>query len=103
MSLIISRADAMRPAAIAAIDEHFTARILAIVGPLAALHALKRAQAEIGQGVLIDGDREAILARAAEQDERLAVIDRQRRSLKERVRLAASAAAIRAALAELVN
>lgn len=95
--------DRAKVEALAAIDATFAVRIAAIVGPLAALHAEKRRQAEAGGGPLIDGetDRAAILAKAAEQDARVAELDRERRAMKARVRAGATAAEINAILATI--
>lgn len=101
MTLRLSRADTLRPSALDQIDAHFARLIAAEIGPLGALHALKRAQAEAGVGVLIDSDRAAVLERAAEQDDRLAALDRRRRQMKAEVRAAVTAADIKQILAEL--
>lgn len=92
MTLKLSRRGAALRQAEEAVDRHFAQLISVELGPLGALYARKRAQAEAGTGALLDGDREAILARAAEQDERVAKIDRERRDLKRRLRAAATAA-----------
>lgn len=101
MTLKLSRAAIARDPALTAIDKHFAKLIAAEIGPLGALHALKRAQAEAGVGALVADDRDAVLVRAAEQDARLAEIDQVRLSLKRRVRAASAAAEITAILAEL--
>ena len=87
--------DAHRAAAEAAIDRHFAIAINAAIGPLGALHLIKRHQAMAGGGTLA-ADADAILKRTAEQDAALADIDTARRVLKARVRAAASAAEINA-------
>lgn len=97
----ISRADAMRPAAEAAIDRFFGGRISDLIGPLGSLYVLKRMQAEAGHGPLLDDDRDNILQRAREQDEQLAALDNARRTFKQRLRAATSASDIRAILNEL--
>lgn len=93
----------LRKAAEADIDEHFAALIAADIGPLGALHMLKRMQAKAGVGPLLDGvaDAVTVLARSDEQDERLADLDRQRRQMKAKVRAATSAAKIKELLASL--
>ena len=95
MTLKLSRAGTLRPQAEAQVDLHFASQINAILGPLAAVHMLKR------QGFLVDGDADAVAARAAEQDTALALLDRRRRDMKARVRAAGTAAEIKAILAEL--
>ncbi|MCO6050830.1 hypothetical protein NGM99_13685 [Mesorhizobium sp. RP14(2022)] len=87
------------------IDQWFAGRIAMLIGPMAPLHALKRAQAETGGGALVadDADRQAILARAAEQDAQLAALDAQRRELKAQVRAAANPEQIAVPLALLTT
>lgn len=94
MKLLLSRRSIAVRRAVEAVDAYYADLVSAEIGPLGALHALKRAQAVSGEGPLIDGDRESILARASEQDARLASLDRARRSLKQRIREAATAADI---------
>jgi hypothetical protein len=93
--------DAMRERAEMKIAACFAVRINAIIGPLGALHALKRQQAEAGGGALVNDDIEAVKARVQAQDEQLAALDRARRALKARVRQAETAEDIAAVLAEL--
>ena len=87
--------DAHRAAAEAAIDRHFAAAINAAIGPLGALHLIKRHQALAGGGALA-ADRDAILERVTEQDATLIELDGARRDLKARVRAAGTAAEINA-------
>lgn len=89
--------------AVATLDHRFAARMAEIAGPLAAIHAEKRQQAEVGGGALIvdESDRLAILANAAAQDEAVAAIERQRRDVKARLRSAATEDEIAAILAEI--
>lgn len=89
----------------AQIDQWFAQRMAFLIGPMAPLHALKRAQAEAGGGALVadDADREAILERAAEQDAALSALDAQRRDLKAQVRAAATPEQIAAPLAQLTT
>lgn len=101
MTLKFSRAEALRPMAEATVDEHFAALIASEIGPLGALHILKRMQAKTGVGPLINGDAEAVIAKASDQDQRLADIDRRRREMKSRIRAAATAAEIKELLASL--
>ncbi|OQM75604.1 hypothetical protein BFN67_17685 [Pseudaminobacter manganicus] len=82
------------------VDEHFSKQINALIGPFGVLHAVKRLQAEFG-GALVDGDREDILARAAEQDAAIAILDKQRRGIKARLRAAKTSIEINAILGEL--
>lgn len=94
MTLSLSRADLLRHRALTAVDHHYARRLAEIVGPLGPVHALKRAQALAGGGPLVadDADREAILARAAEQDEALRDIEAGRLALKDALRAATTAA-----------
>lgn len=101
MTSTFSRADALRPIAERQIDERFSEAINRVIGPMGPLHFLKRQQAAGDGGALVDGDREAILARAADQDEALAALDRRRLTLKAGVRAATTAAEIKALLARL--
>lgn len=101
MTLKLSRADALRTRALDQIDRHYAGLIAAEVGPLGHLHALKRQQAVAGKGGLLDGDAGAVLERAAEQDERLARLDRERRQIKGEVRAARTADAIHSILSRL--
>lgn len=95
MRVVIARLEAVE-----LIDRHFAGLL---TGPLADVHARKRRQAEASGGTLVDGDadRMAILARAAEQDERLAALDRQRRALKADVREAETLEAVQVVLSKL--
>ncbi len=93
--LKLSRVGQTRDKALAAIDAHYAARIEAILGPMAALHLLKRI---VPAGELV-ADREAILKRATEQDTALAAVDRERRDLKVKVRAASSSDEIKAIVA----
>lgn len=97
------RIEIKRGAAIAELDRRYALKIQALAGPLAGLHAEKRRQAEAGGGALVDdeADRAAILARAAEQDTRLAELDRRRRALKDEIRAAGTVEAVQAILANL--
>ncbi len=95
--LKLSRAGQTKEKALDLIDRHYAARIDAVLGPMAALHMLKRI---VPAGELV-ADREAILQRAAEQDAELAAIDRERRDLKAVVRAAASSNEIKALIAHL--
>lgn len=103
MTLSLSRADLLRPEAETRIDRHFAGRIDAVIGPLGALHLVKRMQATTGGGVLAGDDAEAILARAGEQDAELARLDGQRRDMKASVRAARTAAEINTILATLTE
>lgn len=79
-------------AAIAAVDRDYAERIASIQGPLSSLHAEKRRQAEAGGGPLIldESDRLSILANAAEEDEKVAAIDLERRTIKARLKAAST-------------
>lgn len=103
MTLKFSRAGALRPSAEAFVDEHFAALIATEIGPLGALHMLKRMQAKAGSGPLLDdvADAATVLARSDEQDERLVGLDRQRRQMKAKVRDAKTVAEIKEILASL--
>lgn len=92
MILRLNRADVFRPVAERAIDEHFSLRINEVLGPMASVHLLKR------MGRLVDGDEEAIAARAADQDAIIMGLDAQRRGLKDAVRAAATEEEIRGIL-----
>lgn len=92
MCLKLSRADHLRDKALGQIDRHYAAKIDAVLGPMASLHLLKRI---VPSGAFV-ADKDAILKRAAEQDEILAAIDKERRELKAAVRAAATAAEIKA-------
>ena len=83
------------------LDWTYAERIEGLRGPLAALHAEKRRQAETGCGPLVadEADRLAILANAAVEDERIAAIERQRRAVKAAVKAATTDDEIKAALA----
>lgn len=78
--------------AIGEIDRLFASRLAGLCGPLAAIHAEKRRQAEAGGGPLIkdEADRQAIIANAAAQDEQIAKIERERRAIKAALRAATS-------------
>lgn len=95
--LKLSRSKLYREKALDLIDRHYAARIDTVLGPMAALHMLKRI---VPAGELV-ADREAILQRAAEQDAELAAIDRERRDLKAAVRAAVSSTEIKALIAHL--
>ncbi|MHA7835572.1 MAG: hypothetical protein ACX94A_13955, partial [Algiphilus sp.] len=95
--LKLSRVGHTRDKALAAIDDHYAARIDAILGPMASLHLLKRI---VPSGPLVE-DKDAILQRAAEQDAELARIDKERRDLKAKVRDAVSSEDIRALIARI--
>lgn len=84
--------DVERRKRIAEMDRIYAERLSEIVGPLAAIHAEKRRQAETGGGPLVadEADRLAILANAAAQDEAVAAIERERRELKALLRAAKS-------------
>lgn len=101
MTLKLSRADTLRDAALRQIDAHFADLINAEMGPLGMLHALKRTQALGAGGRLVEEDADAVVARAKEQDERLASLDKRRRDLKQQVQTATSAAEIKSILAGL--
>ncbi|MBN8241857.1 hypothetical protein JF546_02390 [Nitratireductor aquimarinus] len=95
--LKLSRSKLHREKALDLIDRYYAARIDAVLGPMAALHILKRI---VPAGELV-ADREAIVQRATEQDAELAAIDRERRDLKAAVRAAASSNEIKALIAHL--
>lgn len=100
--LKLSRADAIRGKAEREVDALYARKLQEALGPLAALHALKRLSAA-GDGALADddADRSAILRRAAEQDERLGALDRERRDMKRLIRAATTTAEIKAIVADL--
>lgn len=97
------RLDFERAKAIDALDGCFAARINAARGPMAAIHAEKRRQAEAGGGPLVADadDGAAILANAAREDEALAAIERERRKAKALLRAAKTEAELRGALATI--
>lgn len=70
---------------------------------MAILHALKRAQAVNGGGVLVEDvdDRHAILNRSGEMDLKLMELDKRRRAMKAAIRGANSEAEIVAILETL--
>lgn len=80
--------DMERRKRIAEVDRIYAERLAGIAGPLAAIHAEKRRQAEAGGGPLVvdEADRLAILANAAAQDEAVAIIERERREAKALLR-----------------
>ncbi len=82
--------EGQRAAVIEKLDRDFAQRASSNTGPLAGIHAEKRRQAEAGGGPLVDGevDRQAILEKAARQDEALATIERERRAIKAAIRAA---------------
>jgi MoxR-like ATPase len=84
--------DMERRKRIADLDQIYSERLAEIAGPLAAIHAEKRRQAEAGGGPLVadEADRLAILANAAAQDEAVAAIERERREVKALLRAAKS-------------
>lgn len=95
------RLDLERRRHIAKVDEVYAQRIAAVAGPLAALHAEKSRQAEAGGGPLVadEADRLAILANAERQNEAIAEIERQRRTVKALLRAAETDSEFAAALA----
>jgi hypothetical protein len=95
MTLKLSRAATLRPAAEVEIDAHYASKINEVLGPLAVVHLLKRL------GALVDGDANEIAMRAEEQDDALAALDKERRELKARVRAANTAVEINEILASL--
>jgi hypothetical protein len=102
--LKLKRSEIARPGAEQEIDDFFASKFHEIMGPMAALHALKRMQAEAGaDGALIDGDRHAILDRAADQDAKVAALDRRRRDWKARIRAAATEREIEDLMKEFRN
>lgn len=84
--------DVERRKRMAEVDRIYAERLAEIAGPLAAIHAEKRRQAEAGGGPLVadEPDRLAILANAAAQDEAVAIIERERREAKALLRAAKS-------------
>jgi hypothetical protein len=78
------------------LDRRYAAHMAAVRGPLADLHAAKRRQAEAGDGPLVadEADRQAILAAASAEDEAIAMLERERRTIKERIKSAASPAEV---------
>ncbi|WP_457587276.1 hypothetical protein [Ensifer canadensis] len=97
MTSTFSRVDGLRSVAEARIDECFAEAISRVIGPMGPLHFIKRQQAIAGGGTLVD-DASAVLERAAEQDQALADLDRERRDWKAEVRTATSSAEIKAVL-----
>lgn len=95
------RLEMERGAAIAELDRRYAIKLQSVTGALSSLHAEKRRQAEAGGGPLVadEADRRAILENAAQQDQVLATIERERRGLKARLRAALTAEDIEAALA----
>ena len=95
--------EAERAKALLAVDRHFARLMDSLLGPFAAIHRMKREQADAGGGPLVadEAERRAVLACAARQDAALVEIERRRLALKKRVRAAASAAAIADILGEL--
>lgn len=93
--------DVRRNEVIGDLDRAYAERLAAVAGPLAALHAEKRRQAEAGGGPLVvdEADRLAILANAARQDEAITEIERRRRTVKALLRAASTESDIAAALA----
>lgn len=96
----LNRLDSIRAIAERKVDEFYADRINAILGPIAPLHARKRALATAD---LIDDkvDQLAVLTNAAEQDKVVMAIDASRREAKARVRLGATSANVMAIVADL--
>lgn len=90
----LSPLEGAKDRALAIVDLEFGRRLETILGPLATVHSLKRWQAVAGGGGLIrdEAEREAVLARAGEQDAVLASIEAERLGLKVKIRAAASVA-----------
>lgn len=94
---------------IARIDQIYADRIAQVAGPLNAVHAEKRRQAELGSFnpeimplIVDEQDRLAVLANARVQDERIAEIETCRRKIKAALKTSTSEDEINAALAQEV-
>lgn len=96
--------DIERHKRIADLDRIYAERLAEIAGPLAAIHAEKRRQAEAGGGPLVadEADRLAILENAEKQDSELAEMEAERRAIKARLRNAGTEEEIAAAV-DLMN
>lgn len=96
---MMAELDEVKGRALAVIDAHYGGLIAAEIGPLAALHAIKAAQAEAGVGPLVqdEDDRQAILSNVDALAARLAPIEKERRAAKASIRSADTLEAIMAA------
>lgn len=83
------------------IDAHFSLLISNESGSLSQLHMMKRLLAVNGIESPLVPDREAVLQRAGEQDQRIAELDAERRSLKAVVRAARTSSEIAGLVAHL--
>ncbi len=97
----INRLDAVRTQAETIIDQHFALRMEKVIGPLGLLHMIKRQQAQTGGGILVAADRDAVMQRAAEQDELLLAIETERLRLKSDLRSAVTVADVKLLLLQL--
>lgn len=100
------RLEERRHGAIGRLDRDCAARAASIAGPLAALHAEKRRQAEAGAYdratmplVADEADRLAILRRAQDEADAIAAIERRRRTIKAALKAAKTEDEIKAAMA----
>lgn len=95
--------DEVKGRVLASIDAHYGRLFAAEIGPLAAIHSLKAAQAEAGGGPLVqdEDDRQAILSNASALADRLAPIERERRAVKAAIRNADTFEAMTAAVMAL--
>jgi hypothetical protein len=75
-------------AALGRVDQEFARRYAEILGPFAAIHAEKLRQAQAGGGPLIadEQERQDVLTKAAEQEELLVAVEKERMAAKAALR-----------------
>lgn len=102
MTFRLQMSELAKPLALAELDRLYADRIAAVMGPFAALHALKREQALAGGGPLVadEADRLAIIAAVDAEMARLADLETRRLAFRARIRAAQSNAEISVVLAE---
>jgi len=72
------------------VDAAYADKISAVLGPVSIIHLIKRLTATSGTTSLLVDDKDAVLQKAAEQDDLLATLDRERRAIKQQIRAAGS-------------
>lgn len=86
MTLRLNRLELLKAEAERLVDEKYALILREEFGPVGMLHLVKRYQAIAG----MVPDRDAVLARVAEQDARLLDIDDERRAEKAKIRACVS-------------